>query len=215
MLDTIDQSEARRRPSLRSEAERNALVERNVGLVFGTLNRMGLTAHPHSDDLIQAGTLALIRAAELYDEARAAFSTFADYWIRREVLTELRRADLVRLPDNLSGEPRRRLRKRLRPVHVEAVAGHDGTTCHAAEVIADHREAGAVEDVDRAGAIERALRRLDARYAYVVRQRYLHGVKLDDVAAELGVARSRIQQIEARALRQLRDRCPSLADLLA
>jgi RNA polymerase sigma factor (sigma-70 family) len=46
------------------------------------------------DDLMQVGNLALMRAAETYDESKGAWSTYACYWVRHHVHREV--ADKVR-----------------------------------------------------------------------------------------------------------------------
>lgn len=69
----------RPKPPLRSIEERNALVVKNIGLVYRMVRRSrGLpVVAVDFEEAIGRGTEALIRAAELWDEERAAFSTYA------------------------------------------------------------------------------------------------------------------------------------------
>jgi RNA polymerase nonessential primary-like sigma factor len=75
------------RPSLRSAEERNRLVEANLPLVPWCVKRWFPTADEDAfQDRVQAGNLGLIRAAELFDEAKGIkFSTYAVNWIRQAI----------------------------------------------------------------------------------------------------------------------------------
>lgn len=53
-------------------------------------------------------------------------------------------------------------------------------------------------------ALERAIDTLDGRRQRVIRARYLEGKSLAQVAEEFDISRAYVQQLEARALRQLR-----------
>lgn len=55
-----------------------------------------------------------------------------------------------------------------------------------------------------AARLEGALRRLDERTAYVVRETYLEGRLVCDVAEDLGVHKTRVSQIRTEALAELR-----------
>src|SRR3990167_6706011 len=78
---------------------RNALVEHNLGLVYGEAKKFRWTGRP-DDDLVQDGRVVLIVAAEKYDERKGhTFGTYASWWIRQAILRgieqELRQ---IRLP---------------------------------------------------------------------------------------------------------------------
>jgi RNA polymerase sigma factor (sigma-70 family) len=213
IVQAAEKQPARGRPSLRPDAERNALVEANVRLVYAVLARLGLNDHRAVEDLEAAGLVGLIRACELFDPGRGyALSTFADFHIRRAVLLEWERADLIRVPAHVHGEERRELRAKLRPVGLDRVRGRDGE----AELLADRRHAGALEGIDVRAAIGEALARLPVRWARVVRWRYLETPRLllEQVAEALGVSRPRAGQIEAQALAELRRVAPELAGLI-
>jgi RNA polymerase sigma factor FliA len=102
------------KPVLRTEKqpvqsidERNALVQANTGLVYFLAKRLHSTLADDAelDELVSAGMLGLIRAAELFEEARGlAFATFATTRIRGAMLDELRRLD--RLPRSLRAKDR-------------------------------------------------------------------------------------------------------------
>lgn len=73
-------------------------VGRNLGLVYTIAATMGLGGRL-TDDVIQAGTLGLMRAAQKYDPARGfAFSTYAAYWIRQGIGRHVESDRLVHVP---------------------------------------------------------------------------------------------------------------------
>lgn len=80
----------------RSARARDTLVRENVGLVHFLARRLHGTLADDADldELVSAGMLGLLRAAESFDTARGvAFSTFATARIRGAMLDELRRID--------------------------------------------------------------------------------------------------------------------------
>lgn len=87
-----------RRPSqsLAQSADRSSIVERNLGLVHYVARQVarGIGPELEIDELVSAGTLGLIEAAESFEEERGlAFSTFAAPRVRGAILDELRRMD--------------------------------------------------------------------------------------------------------------------------
>lgn len=75
---------------------RNQLVMENMGLVYAYLNRIPWLIRPGAlhDDLVQQVALGLMRAAELYDPAVGAFSTYAWTWVRQFVGRYIRRQEI-------------------------------------------------------------------------------------------------------------------------
>lgn len=85
--------------------DRNKLVEDNLSLVDWTLNhKLGITQrNPHYDDYQQEGRIALIKAAETFNEDAAQFSTYAVVCIRSRI--QRRRFDMTdigRVPRTIS-----------------------------------------------------------------------------------------------------------------
>lgn len=75
---------------------RDALVQRHIGLVHYLARRLYRTLADEADldELVSAGMLGLLSAAEAFDAARGlAFSTYAATRIRGAMLDELRRID--------------------------------------------------------------------------------------------------------------------------
>lgn len=88
------------RPSeaARTEEARNELVDQNINLVHHVARQLArkLPAGMELDELVSAGTLGLLKAAEAFDASRGlAFSTFAVPRIQGAILDELRRLDHV------------------------------------------------------------------------------------------------------------------------
>jgi RNA polymerase sigma factor (sigma-70 family) len=74
------------------------MVEANLGLVY-TIGRTHRGRGAALADLIQEGTLGLIRAVERFDPDRGVrFSSYAGWWIRRAVLDAIGAARTIRLP---------------------------------------------------------------------------------------------------------------------
>jgi RNA polymerase primary sigma factor len=84
------------------------LINSNLRLVASNARRYDNLGLPLLD-LIQEGSLGLIRAAEKFDWRRGfKFSTYATYWIRQAMQRAIdSRARTIRLPTNVAQEERR------------------------------------------------------------------------------------------------------------
>jgi RNA polymerase primary sigma factor len=104
--------ETRRRPYLKATREirlakcvergdldaKHEMVECNLGLVFALAKPYRGCGVPFAD-LVQEGTVGLIRAVEGFDHGRGVkFSTYAVLWIRRSVLDAIGAARTIRIP---------------------------------------------------------------------------------------------------------------------
>ena len=88
---------------------KDRMVESNLRLVVAVARSYGYRGVPLLD-LIQEGTLGLIRAAERFDWRRGTkFSTYAMWWIRQAIDRAVcNQADTIRVPIHVH-ERRRRL----------------------------------------------------------------------------------------------------------
>ncbi len=168
---------------------RRLLVEENTDLVAYAVHRLGYAPRraPLADRLA-AGYLGLLRAADTYDPARGAFSTYALVWVRH-ALTDLSR------------------REREEALSLDApLFEEDGDGRTLADLLeAPHRpEDRALERY----LVARALSRLSPRHREALERRFgLVGEEetLAAVGASWGVSRERARQVEAEALRRARE----------
>ncbi len=237
------------------DAARAAFVAANGGLVHSVAARYqgrGLLL----DDLVQEGTVGLLRAIDLFDPARGyKFSTYAVWWIKQGIRRALAsQVPLAHVPGNVQQE-RARLAHQAHTLHgtlghppsptelaaatglplarVDALTAPlpasvpfdllvgDDETSTLGDLLPDPsavRPHDAAEAQERAAAVRAALTTtLDPRAHAILVARYgLDGAPprtLQEVGTTLGLTRERVRQIEARALRQLRD--PALRRWLA
>ena len=81
-----------------SSAERDALLTQHLGLVHHVARQLarGLSTAAELDELVSAGSVGLIQAADSFDKRRGlSFSTYAVPRIRGAILDELRKVDHV------------------------------------------------------------------------------------------------------------------------
>jgi len=104
------------------DAARAAFVAANVRLVVAVARRYQHRGLP-LDDLVQEGTVGLLRAVDLFDPARGyKFSTYAVWWIKQALRRALAtQVPLAHVPDNVQME-RARLARRAHALH--AALGH-------------------------------------------------------------------------------------------
>src|SRR5262249_52851920 len=82
----VDRAEARIRAARREvDVATATLVEANMGLVYWMATKRGRSLLPLAD-LVQEGTLGLMRAVEKFDYRRGVrFNTYAAWWIRHAI----------------------------------------------------------------------------------------------------------------------------------
>ena len=113
---------------------RNVLVMANLGLVHLMANQMR-RQHIRYEDMVQEGTLGLLRATETFDPGRGVrFSTYCVYWIRAKLQRFLQKIDKDEVPsvpgahlvENEKGQ-RKRPRARALSFDKPVEAGEDRT----------------------------------------------------------------------------------------
>jgi RNA polymerase primary sigma factor len=191
-------------------AARDEMVVRNLGLVYSLAARYLGRGVPF-EDLVQEGTIGLMRAVDKFDHRRGnKFSTYAMWWIRSALLDTLGNAAPIRIPPaarrQLSTPPRV-------TASLDAPVG-DGLA-PLGDLIADERARDVdqqAEDLETRGQLWSAVRLLPDRHRQVLVRRYgLVGDLVQSheaIGASLGVSSERSRQLEHEALHRLR----SLAD---
>ncbi len=181
------------------------------------------------DDLISAGMLGLIEAAERYDGARdEPFVSFAEHRIRGAVLDELRRGDImprrVRQLARKIVTAMRELEKNGEPATDQSVADALGVPVekyrdHLAQLA--HVTVGSLDDHDHLAAkdsapdvqaahrqrldkVREALARLDARDVTILGLHYIEDMTYQQIAEVVNVTPSRVCQLLWRAVERLR-----------
>ena len=130
------------------ESARNRMIESNLRLVVATARAYGYRGVPLLD-LIQEGTLGLIRAVERFDWRRGAkFSTYAGWWIRQAIdRAACNQAEPIRIPVHVHERRRRLARAELgymseqarKPPVEELAATADLSVEHARQALATRR----------------------------------------------------------------------------
>ncbi len=200
-------------------AARMRLVLCNLRLVVSVAKRYragGLTF----TDLVQEGNIGLMHAAEKYDYRRGhRFSTYAVWWIREAMTTAIKeQGATIRVPaylyrrDNPGGGP---VRLRDAADHARAIVSLDAPCDEGGDGggVTD-RDAPAVEEEATGRLIARDVRAvmllLDPRDRAIIAYRFglgdLGPHSLAETAAQFGISRQRVNQIEERALDTLKMR---------
>jgi len=116
---------------------KNRLVTSNLRMVQGVVNlyiRNGLGSEFNAGDLMQEGTMALIRAAEKFEPQRGfRFSTYAMYWIRSSVKrSQVLQSRIVKVPQRIHETHKKILKFQLL---LEDELGRPPTSQELAEVV--------------------------------------------------------------------------------
>jgi RNA polymerase primary sigma factor len=77
---------------------KETMIESNLRLVHAVARTYRGSGVPHAD-LVQEGTVGLVRAVELFDHRRGLkFSTYAVWWIRRSMRDAIAASKVIRVP---------------------------------------------------------------------------------------------------------------------
>lgn len=177
----------------------------------------------HLEDLVAEGMIGLMRAADLFDRAREVrFSTYAAWWVMTCISGAIGRVKtVIDIPartyldarmgrlDGPEGDLARMAMQDF--VALEPRAGdEDGsaTQIPSPDMTPEEMAAAASTTTALERLLRDALQGLTPQEREVITRRKLQPVpdRLEDLATEMGMTRSRLRQIEARALGRLRDR---------
>ena len=182
------------------------LIESNLGLVHFIAR--GYAGRGVSfDDLVQEGTVSIVRAVEKFDHRRGVrFSTYAAPWIRHALIDALGQARTIRIPRRVA-EPRGVPRV---TASLDEQVGEDGAFL--AELVADPDPVDPWRHVDEQETLRQVwsmLRTLPQRHRTVLIRRYgLDGAGAQrhaEIGRSLGVGEERSRQLEREALHRLRE----------
>jgi RNA polymerase primary sigma factor len=81
---------------------KHRMIESNLRLVYAIARAYRGSSVPFAD-LVQEGTIGLVRAVERFDPRRGVkFSTYAVWWIRRSMLDAIASSNVIRMPAKAS-----------------------------------------------------------------------------------------------------------------
>jgi RNA polymerase primary sigma factor len=210
LLTAADEIRLARRIERGEMAAKDEMVVRNLRLVHALAARYTGRGAAY-DDLVQEGTIGLIRAVEKFDHRRGLkFSTYAVWWIRRSLMDALSDARTIRIP---------RAAQRRMSVLPRVTASLDQPVADdlapLGELIADETTPDVgrqAEQHETRRQLFAALALLPERHRQVVVRR--HGLVADcvqthqQIGASLGIGEERSRQIERQALHRLRELGP-------
>jgi RNA polymerase primary sigma factor len=142
LLTAADELRLARRSERGDTAAKEEMVVRNLGLVHAlALRHRGRGVA--MEDLVQEGTVGLIRAVERFDHRRGLkFSTYAVWWIRRSLLDAIADTRTIRIPVAAQRQIAsiQRAQAELRRIHPhapdrDAIARRTGLTSHKVEAL--------------------------------------------------------------------------------
>ncbi|MFO0913668.1 MAG: sigma-70 family RNA polymerase sigma factor [Pirellulales bacterium] len=165
------------------------LVQANSRLVVSIVKNF-VDRRNAFDDLLSDGMMALLRAVEKFDFTRGfRFSTYATMVVRRHICRQVKQ--------------NHKLRSRFVTGAMDDMDPAESTD--GAQTPAGEATSGTVSSL-----LGELLSTLDEREQFIIRRRFSFDVAprkqtLSFLAAELGVCKERVRQLEQRALRKLRN----------
>ena len=211
--------------------ERDRLIEKHKPIVFHLAKKISLSLPFPTDmeELVAYGQLGLIEAGERFDQSRGnSFSTFAFYRVRGAIYDGLREMGVIRrthagnfaahandllttaIEDHSAGassadeeiETVEKLIDTLLPIYFLSLDDENAREIkdETAFTSADYEERDLIEQ------IRRTLDELDAEDAELLRKIYFKNTLMKDLAAQMGITKSWVSRLHARAVSHLRDR---------
>jgi RNA polymerase sigma factor for flagellar operon FliA len=196
------------------------------GIVRQVRAQLGIESDP--EDLVSSAFEGLLEARTRFDPSRGVqFKSFAYYRVRGALIDQVRkmaylpRRAYARLKAvealDLEGDQAEQARAAAGgAMDLEgALRGIDGilgqvaaaycTAAAAAPDDAEHDPEQRLLGEERRARVQRVLEKLPERERALVHGHYFGGRRFDEIAAELGISKSRASRIHTQALRMLRD----------
>ena len=215
---------------------RNTLVEKNLGLVRKIIRQDYYQNHESGmteDDLMQEGSIGLMKAIERFDSTRGRFSTYAWIWIRQSISRALEnKARGIRVPaewlkKEQMNESQNDNSETLQPEYKDRIFFHVPRLFYSLDNSKDATDETALTNYvcSSVGPEEQAVQnereeqvkiflgkalnqKLTHRETEVIQRRFgLSGQpesSRTEVGKQLGLSRQRIAQVEGNALMKLR-----------
>lgn len=207
---------------LGSKAARDRLVEANLKFVIQVAREYSCNGL-NEDDLINEGTLGLMRAIETFDDSRGVkFITYAVWWIRAHITRAIQdKGALIRLPANKCDEIRKGTKLGNMPDELKILQQApvslskevlDSSGLCLGDTIADTSEVSPDKDIDR-----RNLNKFLGKFAHRLTRREqdiigtLFGTRkrkkktIVEISRVLGISRERIRQIRDQGIKRIAD----------
>ncbi len=186
----------RKQPARRGQAERNKIVLENMGLVYKAVHSLSAKQRQQLggfDEADAIGCVALIRAADMFDETRGvAFSSYAYGSILRKLWSALRETNLIHVPHHAADQVAAERAKNVG----QLMDGHYLPSAEQRDLEID---------------MKHSLRKLKIRQREVVVGHFRDGRHFKEFAVPYGVSRERIRQISLQGLEELRGRMAAWA----
>jgi RNA polymerase primary sigma factor len=174
---------------------KETMIESNLGLVRAVARTFRGSAVPFAD-LVQEGTIGLVRAVELFDHRRGTkFSTYAVWWIRRSMGDAIAGSNVIRVPSKANQQL---AAVRRAEAQLERLGRRRASDAGIAEVT--HLTATTVRSLRTAPQVVASLDEPVGEGT----------ARLGDLIADLGVGEERSRQIERESLHRLRALMPAI-----
>ena len=211
-------------------AERNKIVENNLGLVHACANRFKGRGVEY-EDLFQAGCVGLIKAADKFDESRGfSFSTYAVPVILGEIKRIFRDGGAIKIGRSVKEKARN---AQIVREELSSVLGREPTVCElACEMKIEPVEAAMLlnamspvisltnnedgesqldiptesheNEISDSLALNQVLMSLDERDRKMIVLRYYRGLTQSRTAADLGMTQVQVSRREKTVLELIR-----------
>ena len=180
------------------------------------------------DDLASAGLLGLVSAADNFRlEEGCRFTTYATVCVRRQIqLAHERETRTIHIPPAIlrfkacldrMGSPAKSYTPSPRTLELVEIAktansfGQSGLGSHSNPLSLAEIQTSSNSIREDQEAIGKALATLNDRLANIVRLRYFEDMSQAEIGRQYGLTRSRVQQLEAQAIKDLRKALESLS----
>jgi RNA polymerase sigma factor (sigma-70 family) len=194
---------------------RNTLIEQNMGLVHMTAHKMTNYCTLPYEELVQIGTVGLIKAVERFDPTKKRkFSTLAIPFIQGGILQWLRdKGRLVKIPRNLQ-EAYQKIKRYSDSVGISYIQAAEElgispelaqeATIACTQHLLELPIALAADAVDDDFEWEPLLSQLPPQHAAIIRSIYIEAIPIKEVARSHSLKLSEVKKLETESIQLLR-----------